>query len=376
MNGYGVAMPDQLSGAQPDQLDDRPLILVTGGSGMLGSTLIERLLDDFRVVSLDLDGDPTSATSVEFICTDLTDDSSVERAFDRIRSLYGNQIASVVHLAAYYDFSGAASPMYEKVTVEGTGRLLDALTDFDVEQFVFSSTMLVHTPTDLGDEIDESDPIEKTWAYPASKVETEHLIREHPTSSRISNVIARIAGVYDEDGNSPPLTNQIKRIDGRWPTSHFYPAELERGQAFVHLDDAADALERTVRRRADLPSWFPVLIGEPETIGYGQLQDAIAEELWDRSWPTMRVPVPLAKVGAWVREKSPFLEDPFIRSWMVDRASDNYDLDVSVAEEHLGWTPQHTVLGSIPEMIRRLRADREGWYARNGMKPPHRVLPA
>ena len=39
---------------------------------------------------------------------------------------------------------GEPSPKYEEVTVRGTERLLRGLKDFDVGQFVFSSTMIVH----------------------------------------------------------------------------------------------------------------------------------------------------------------------------------------------------------------------------------------
>lgn len=361
---------------EPERSDDRPLVIVTGGSGLIGSKVIERLVDRHLVVSIDLDGDPTSPSEVEFVCTDLTDTGSIERAFDRIRRRYGGHIASVVHLAAYYDFAGRDSPLYDEVTVGGTRRLLDALAEFDVDQFVFSSTMLVHSPTDPGDEIDESDPIEKSWAYPTSKVETESVLREHPASERMSTVVVRIAGVYDEDGHSPPITNQIKRIDGRWPTSHFYPADPQRGQAFVHRDDAVDAIVRIVERRSELPSWLAVLVGEPETVGYGELQDLIARELYGKDWSTFRIPPVLAKVGAWVREKNPLGEEPFIRSWMVDRASDHYDLDISTAREQLDWSPQHSITDTIPEMIDHLRRDREGWYAENGMRPPRRLLPA
>jgi nucleoside-diphosphate-sugar epimerase len=376
MTDQPPAPPDAAVGATDDGSGDRrPLVIVTGGSGLLGSTLIERLVESCRVVSLDLDGDPTSPTPVEFICTDLTDDDSVQRAFRRIRAMFGRHIASVVHLAAYYDFAGRDSPLYEKVTVEGTRRLLDQLVDFDVDQFVFSSTMLVHEPTDPGEQVDESDDVAKSWPYPTSKVETESVIREHESSGRMSTVVVRIAGVYDDAGHSPPITNQIKRIDGRWPTSHFYPADLDSGQAFVHLDDAVDALERVVARREELPDWFPVLIGEAETIGYADLQDAIGNALHGRDWPTYRIPAPLAKIGAWVREKNPIGEDPFIRSWMVDRASDHYDLDISTAREELGWEPRHRVVDTIPVMVRRLEADRDGWYEQNGMSPPRRLLP-
>ena len=145
-------------------------------------------------MSLDLRGDPTSPSDVEFICTDLTSDESVNHTVDRVRRLFGETVASVVHLAAYYDFAGGDSPLYEEITVKGTKRLVDALADLDVEQFVFSSTMLVHEPAGLGETIDEDDPIAGSWPYPASKVATGARSRSTMTVSR-SQVIVRIAGV-------------------------------------------------------------------------------------------------------------------------------------------------------------------------------------
>jgi UDP-glucose 4-epimerase len=69
----------------------------------------------------------------------------VADALARVRRDFGDQIASVIHLAAYYDFAGEPSPLYDEVTVRGTERLLRLLRDFQVGQFVFSSTMLVHS---------------------------------------------------------------------------------------------------------------------------------------------------------------------------------------------------------------------------------------
>jgi nucleoside-diphosphate-sugar epimerase len=348
---------------------DAPLVVVTGGTGLIGSKLIRRLLPDHRVVSLARSGDPHSPAAVEFISTDLTSDDSVRRAVDRIEMVYGDHVASLVHLAAYYDFSGADSPLYEEVTIEGTERLLDALQRLRVDQVVFSSTMLVHAPTEPGDPIDEDDPIDATWPYPQSKVETEEVVDEH-SGDGTRSVIVRVAGVYDENGNSPPITNQIKRIDGGWLTSHFYPTDLERGQAFIHLDDTVEALARIVERRRELPHDLELLVAEPETLGYGELQDIIGRELHGTDWPTMEIPERLAKVGAWMREKNPFGEDPFVRSWMIDRASDHYEIDIGEARRRLDWEPAHRVADVVPEMIERLRENPSEWYARNGLEPP------
>ena len=54
------------------------------------------------------------------------------------------------HLAAYDDFSGEPSPKYDEVTVRGTERLLRRLEPFQIEPFVFSTTMVVHAPCEPG----------------------------------------------------------------------------------------------------------------------------------------------------------------------------------------------------------------------------------
>ena len=67
-----------------------------------------------------------------------------------------------------------------EITVNGTRRILRGLHEFefDVEQFIFSSTMLVHRPGEPGQFISEESPVDPTWAYPASKVRTEKVIHD------------------------------------------------------------------------------------------------------------------------------------------------------------------------------------------------------
>src|ERR671918_2330346 len=243
--------------------EQKPVVLITGSSGLIGYSLCQALAKSYQVIGFDRDGYPYPPPEAECICVDLSSDNSVQCAFERVRYAYGDRIASVIHLAAYYSFSGEPSPLYDEITVRGTGRLLRALRAFDIEQFVFSSTMLVHAPCEPGKRINEDWPLDPKWDYPRSKVATEDLIRRERGKIRAVNL--RIAGVYDDECHSIPLANQIQRIFERKLTSKVFPGDISRGQAFVHLKDVVEAIGKTVEHRHQLGPDETFLIGEPDT---------------------------------------------------------------------------------------------------------------
>ena len=287
-------------------------------------------------------------------------------AMERVRYAYGNKIASVVHLAAYYDFSGRPSDLYEKVTVQGTKNLLQVLQDFEVEQFVFSSTNLLYKPTSPGQKISEDSPLGAQWDYPQSKVETEKVIREN--RGKMKAVLLRIAGVYDDETHSIPLSHQMQRIYEKQLTSHFYSGSTEHGNVFLHLDDLVDALIKTIERRHTLPETVAINIGEPETPSYEDLQVKIGSLLHGQDWLTVEVPELLAKAGSYGMN---LVGDAFIKPWMIDRADDHYELDVSRAREMLDWEARHRLLDRLPVMVEKLEKDPAHWYAENNLDPSY-----
>jgi nucleoside-diphosphate-sugar epimerase len=199
-------------------------------------------------------------------------------------------------------------------------------------------------------------------------VETEKLIRSlHGVTPY---VLLRIAGVYDDTGHSIPLTNQVQRIYERWLTSRVYPGDTSRGQTFLHLDDLVDALERLVERRLQLPSELTLLLGEPETLSYDDLQREFGRLIHGEEWETRRIPKAAAKAGAWLQDQTPLVEDPFIKPWMIDLADDHYALDITRARNVLGWTPKHSLRETLPKMVAALKADPAGWYKENKLTPP------
>jgi nucleoside-diphosphate-sugar epimerase len=346
----------------------RPVIIVTGSSGLIGSKVVERLATAFRVVGFDQEGPPHPPPQAECVCVDLSSDTSVEAGLERVRHGYGEHIASVIHLAAYYDFAGDPSPLYDEVTVRGTERLLRGLRKFRVEQFIFSSTMLVHAPCEPGQKINEGWPLEPKWDYPKSKVATENLIRAE--RGGIPAVILRIAGVYDDECRLIPLAHQIQRIYERQLVSHVFPGDTSHGQAFLHLEDLLDAFSRIVEVRAQLPPELTMLLGEPETLSYERLQDEFGCLIYGERWETRRIPKPLAKTGAWLQDRMPLGEEPFIKPWMIDLADDHYELDITRARTLLGWEPKRSLLKTLPKIIVDLKADPVAWYQKNKLEPP------
>lgn len=345
----------------------QPTVVLTGSAGFIGMRTVEALRADYHVIGLDVRRPSQLPPGTDFITCDLSQRESTEKALAVLAAESGGHIASVVHLAAYYDFTGAPSRLYHDLTVGGTERLLRGLRDFQVEQFVFSSSLLVMKPAEVGELLTEESPVEPTWDYPRSKIEAEAVIAEE--KGNISSVILRLAGVYTDDCQSIPIAQQIARIYEKDLESYFFPGDATHGQAFVHLDDAVASIRQAVDRRVALGPEECFLVAEPDVMSYAELQDRIGESLHGKQWPTIRIPKVVAKAGAWAQEKLAG-EETFIKPWMVDLADAHYPVDISHARTRLSWEPHHRLRDILPMMLARLQHDPEGWYRRNKLTLP------
>jgi len=348
------------------------VIVITGSNGNIGTALRKKLKSGYQVVGMDRDdGNNTD------IVADLTSPDSLTLAFRQLRDEHGDRIAAVVHLAAYFDFTGAKSPLYDQVNVEGTRNLLDALQAFNVERFIYSGTMLVHQAVKPGERVSETSPIAPQWAYPESKAETEQVIREHDAG--IPYTLLHLAGLYDDNTAVPTLAHQIARIYERDMKAHLHSGDQDAGQSFIHLDDMLELFKRCVERRNDLPPDCTLLAGEPDVMSYRELQDELGRLIHGEDvWRTLSLPQPVAKAGAWLEEKSePVVPDaidhgekPFIRPFLIDLASDHYALDITHAKHLLDWQPKHFIRDKLDTLVKNLKQDPVAWYRQNDIRPP------
>lgn len=350
---------------------EKNVVIVTGCCGRIGTRIVKRLEKKYQVVGFDLLKAINASDQKDLVPVDLSSDESVHQAFAHIKNFYGTRIRSVIHLAAYYSFSEKHSPKYDTITVQGTERLLKALQQFEVEQFIFTSTMLIHAPTKPGNPIDENSLVAPSWDYPLSKVQTEKAI--HELRGKIPTVNLRVAGVYDDECHSIPISNQIQRIYEKKLEAHMFPGNKSHGSSFVHMDDLIEAMALAVEKRKELPAELTLLIGEPETMSYDAMQKEISQLLFNKDYTTFRIPKVVAKIGAWAECAIAFNHKPFIRPWMIDFADDHYELDIRRAEKFLGWVPHHSIKETLPKMISALKNNPVRWYKINALHMPRRL---
>ncbi|MEO9340253.1 NAD(P)-dependent oxidoreductase [Mesorhizobium sp. SB112] len=351
--------------------DNKSIVVITGAAGNIGQSIATELRNEHTIVGLDVEG---KKADFPLIDVDLSSGQSVNTALEKIRETYGDKIAAVIHLAAYFDFTGEDNPLYTEVNVDGTRNLLRALQNFEVERFIYSGTMLVHEAGKPGEIIDEGKPINPKWAYPQSKADAEAVIKAE--SGKIPYLLLHLAGLYDDESAVPTLAHQIARIYGRDLKSRLYAGDLKAGQSLLHKNDLVRLFRLAVEKRHMLVPDAVILAGETEAVSYEELQNLIGSLIHGKEeWTTLSMPKPLAKAGAWVEEKAePIIPDaidggekPFIRPFMVDMADDHYALDISRANDQLGWRPRHSIRDTLPKIVNSLKADPEAWYERHGI---------
>lgn len=350
-------------------MEDKKVILITGSSGFIGSALARELSKKYKVIGLDQFGPKEKIPGVSYFDINITSETDVERILTQIRSEFGNIIYSIVHLVAYYNFNGKEDERYQTITVNGTRSLISNLRkNFEVTQFIYSSSMLVYRPVKLGEKVRDDSPLAPNWPYPKSKIATEKVLQEEQGNIPILNL--RIAGVYDDSCHSPTISNQIVRIFEGWTTSVPFPGNADHGQAFLHLDDLVGAISACIDNVQNFGKFETFILGEEKALSYRDMQEKIGILIHGIPWPTIRIPAFVALTGSKVMEKLPFIREPFIKPWMIKHSDEHMEIDMTKLKRRIHWQPKKSLESTLPLMIANLKADPEKWYKINKIEKP------
>jgi len=310
-------------------------VSVTGGTGNLGSSLIERLTYDDRVdaiVGVARRRPDWHPPKVEW--------SEVDLAADELEPALGGTDA-VVHLAWAFQPSHHPDVTW-KVNVGGTTRLLEAVVRTHVPVVVVASSVGAYSPADKGVRIDESWPTHgwSSAAYCREKAYVERLLDHFELAHPWCRVV-RMRPCFLFKRQAAPEQLRIfanrflpGRLLGRVGLPLIPDLPGLRMQ-MMHTDDAASAFVAALH--AQVSGAFN-LAAEP-------VMDAatIAEVFDGRPLRLPTAPIRQALATAWharIARASPYLFDYVLRMPILDAGRARTELD---------WSPTRSAVEALRE---------------------------
>lgn len=208
-------------------------VLVTGGSGFIGSHLVDALRRDRHVVRV-LDTVEPHRTDVEFVNGSLMDANTVAEAAAGCRQIF--------HLAAISNVDEAYQDPLKTidVNVRGTGNVLEAARREDAERVLFASTVWVYGGA-RGVDVHEDSPIYMPGAghvYTSSKIAGELLLHDYERLYGVPFTILRYGIPYGPRARSGTVIPIFvrKALRGE-PLTIFGDGSQYRN--FVYVEDLA-----------------------------------------------------------------------------------------------------------------------------------------
>lgn len=313
-------------------------IAITGATGNIGSALLRRLGDEHEVVGVArrLPDAGFGGARTTFVPVDLTDaDSALV-----LRDTFAGADA-VVHLA--WGFQPSHDLDYlEQLGVEGTRRVVQAVTAAGVPHLVHLSSMGAYAAKEDDAPVDESWPtrgVPTSW-YSRSKAAAERLLDELEASGATTLVTRIRPGLVGQRTAGSALLRY--GIPGWVPARApdllpLLPLDRRLRIPVVHADDVASALEQVLLRR--IGGSFNLAAEPPVTT------ERIAEVLGARA-----VHVPSQVVRA-VVDASWRLHLQQVDPGWLDLAFALPLLDSGRARRELDWTPTKDAVSVLAEIV-------------------------
>jgi dihydroflavonol-4-reductase len=326
-------------------------VLITGGTGFIGSRLALRCLEAGEAVRvLARRNTPAEARNAqdladrgaEFIDASVTDPETPARACQGVDTIY--------HLAAAQHEANVPDRYFREVNVEGTRRMLDAAVEAGVPRFVHASSIGVFGIGRDGP-VTEQAPLDPDNVYGVTKLEGEEVARSY--ADRMAVPIVRISEAYG------PGDRRLLKLFRAVESGRLFRIGSGRNLHHpVYIDDLVDGLRGAARSPKAAGRSF-VLAG-PSALTTDAMIDAVARAL-DRRPPRLRVPLWPLMAGAVVLETAlgPLGIQPPLHRRRMNFFVKSFQFDGSGAGDALGFEPEV----EFPEGAARTAA----WYREEGL---------
>ena len=230
-------------------------VLVTGATGMVGSNLCRRLLDEgARVVGLIADDDPTSELARSGTLSEMVVISGrLERYDDVERAINNTEVDTVIHLGAQPIVGAAArAPRHTfETNIQGTWNVLDAcrLIGSRVRRVIVASSDKAYGAQPVLPYVEDM-PLAGVQPYEVSKSCTDLIALSYAKTYGLPVAVARCGNIYgpgDLNWNRIVPGTMRSLIRGEQPVIRSDGSLI---RDYLHVDDVTDAY-LTLADRAD-----------------------------------------------------------------------------------------------------------------------------
>lgn len=322
-------------------------VLVTGGMGFLGSSIVKRLKEvgeEVRIFANQSSKDKYGIIEQEeIVWGDVRDPASVEEAV--------KDMDSVIHLVSNFRRVGSDKKEAYSINVEGTDNVLNASLKYGINRLVHCSTIGVHGHVKEIPSNEES-PYNPGDLYQETKLTAEKRVWEfHRKTGLPITVVRPISAIGPGDVRMLKLFRGIKK-------GVFFI--IGKGEALFqpsYIDDIVDGFILCLNHEKAVGEVF--IIGGEEYVTLNELVGTIASELNVPS-PKIRLPLPPLLFLASVCEKvcAPFGIEPPLHRRRMSFFQNSRAFSLKKARAVLDYEPKY----SLREGIRKTIA----WYSENG----------
>ena len=211
-------------------------IIITGGSGFIGSHLAAQLKKEHNVTIFDV---KKNVSDIDFIEGDVTNLDSVKNSI--------TDCDLVIHLAASLGVVNVERDPVQTLNINlgGTKNVLEACRINNIKKIIFSSSSEIYgEPTKIP--IKENDPITPITTYGISKLASEEYIKSYSKSYGMQYTIFRLFNVYgamqDTQWVLPAFVDEA--ISNKPINVHSDGSQV---RAFCYVSDIANALESALK---------------------------------------------------------------------------------------------------------------------------------
>lgn len=305
--------------------------LVTGGSGFLGSHLVEALVtrgEEVRVLVRPTSKiDHLKTLEVELSYSDLNNVQSLKKAVQGIERVY--------HCAALSTDWGDRESFYA-ANVTGVSNILEAALEAGVSKFIHVSTTDVYGYPNAP--VDETASFQlRGWHYGDTKIEGERLVWGYYKKHGLPITVVRPVSIYGPRSDS--LIVEIVELLKTGDMVHIGKGQKSAGLAYV--TNVVDLILRSADNERSVGQAYNASDGSEVT--WRQYIDRLAEIVGVDS-PRIVIPYRIAYFTGWLMEKAyggfKIKSRPLLTRLAAELFGTDQGYSINKARQELGYEPK------------------------------------